>query len=35
MSLSTRECGSYLHELQKFEVHLHPTGFEHEEVKVA
>jgi hypothetical protein len=34
-SLSTRECRSYLHGPQKFEVHLYPTGFEHEATKVA
>jgi hypothetical protein len=34
-SLSTRECGSYLHGPQKLEVHLYPTGFEHETTKVA
>jgi hypothetical protein len=35
VSLSTRECGSYLHGPQKAEVHLYPIGFEHEAGKVA
>jgi hypothetical protein len=34
-SLSTGQCGSYLHGLQKHEIHLYPTGFELEAVKVA
>jgi hypothetical protein len=34
-SLSTGECGSYLHGAQKPEVDLYPTGFECEVVKVA
>jgi hypothetical protein len=29
-TLSTWECGSYLYSPQKLEVHLYPTGFEHE-----
>jgi hypothetical protein len=35
VSLSTRECGSYLYGPQKLEVHLHSTGPEHEVAKVA
>jgi hypothetical protein len=35
VSLSAWECGSYLYRPQKLEVHLYPTGFEHEAVKVA
>jgi hypothetical protein len=34
-SLSTWECGSYLYGPQKLEVHLNPTIFEHEAVKMA
>jgi hypothetical protein len=34
-SLSTWECDSYLHGPQKLEVHLYPTRFEHEAVKMA
>jgi hypothetical protein len=34
-SLSTWECGSYLYGPQKLEVHLYPTGFENEVVKMA
>jgi hypothetical protein len=34
-SLSTWECDSYLYRPQKLEVHLHPTGLEHEAVKMA
>jgi hypothetical protein len=34
-TLSTWECGSYIYGPQKLEVHLYPTRFEHETVKVA
>jgi hypothetical protein len=33
--LSTWECGSYLYEPQKLEVHLYPTRFDHEAAKMA
>jgi hypothetical protein len=32
-TLSAWECGSYLYGPQRLEVHLYPTGFEHETVK--
>jgi hypothetical protein len=35
MPLSTWECGSYPYGPQKLEVHLYPTGFEHESAKMA
>jgi hypothetical protein len=35
VTLSAWECGSYLYGPQKLEVHLYPTGFEHEAAKVA
>jgi hypothetical protein len=35
VTVSTWECGSHLYGPQKHEVHLYPTGFEHETAKVA
>jgi hypothetical protein len=35
VTLSAWECGSHLYGSQKLEVHLYPTGFEHEVAKVA
>jgi hypothetical protein len=34
-SLSTWEYSSYIYGSQKLEVHLYPTGFEHEATKMA
>jgi hypothetical protein len=34
-TLSTWECGSYLNGPQKLEVHLYPSGHEHEAAKMA